>query len=131
MPDYRSCVEEELARNAHHARGLARDRRHRAVVPDPDHDVVGNPSPALGDPLQLAGRARCRVEVVPALDMEELLYTTAELAHEGKVRHWREAFESGTVRATGPPEILRLISSVVEKQEERTRTRRLKTRYGG
>ena len=42
-----------------------------------------------------------------------------ELAREGTIRHWREAFESGTVRATGPPEILRLIASVVEKQEER------------
>jgi quercetin dioxygenase-like cupin family protein len=31
------------------------------------------------------GRARARVQVVPALDMEELLCTTAELAHEGKV----------------------------------------------
>jgi quercetin dioxygenase-like cupin family protein len=29
--------------------------------------------------------ARARVEVVPALNMEELLYTTTELAHEGKV----------------------------------------------
>jgi quercetin dioxygenase-like cupin family protein len=29
--------------------------------------------------------ARVRVEVVPALDMEELLCTTAELAHEGNV----------------------------------------------
>jgi quercetin dioxygenase-like cupin family protein len=29
--------------------------------------------------------ARARVEVVPALDMEELLRTTAQLAHEGKV----------------------------------------------
>ena len=32
-----------------------------------------------------AETARVRVEVVPALDMEELLCTTAELAHEGKV----------------------------------------------
>jgi quercetin dioxygenase-like cupin family protein len=31
------------------------------------------------------GRARARVEVVPALDMEELLCTTATLAHEGNV----------------------------------------------
>jgi quercetin dioxygenase-like cupin family protein len=31
------------------------------------------------------GPARARVEVVPALDMEDLLYTTAELAHEGHV----------------------------------------------
>src|SRR3954451_15365827 len=51
-----------------------------------------------------------------------------ELAREGTIRHWREAFESGTVKATGPPEILRLISSVVEKQEERTRTRKLRVR---
>ena len=49
-----------------------------------------------------------------------------ELAREGTVRHWREAFESGTVRATGPTEILRLIQNVVEKQEERGRTRRAK-----
>jgi quercetin dioxygenase-like cupin family protein len=31
------------------------------------------------------GPARARVEVVPALDMEDLLCTTAELAHEGNV----------------------------------------------
>jgi quercetin dioxygenase-like cupin family protein len=31
------------------------------------------------------GTARARVEVVPALDMEDLLCTTAELAHEGNV----------------------------------------------
>jgi hypothetical protein len=50
------------------------------------------------------------------------------LVREGKVRHWREAFESGTVKASGPPEILRLIQNVVEKQEERGRTRKLRTR---
>jgi hypothetical protein len=51
-----------------------------------------------------------------------------ELAREGSIRHWREAFESGHVRATGPTEILRLIASVVEKQEERTRSRKLRAR---
>jgi hypothetical protein len=51
-----------------------------------------------------------------------------ELAREGTIRHWREAFESGIVRATGPTEILRLIASVVEKQEERTRSRKLRAR---
>ena len=51
-----------------------------------------------------------------------------ELAEEGKVRNWREAFESGTVKASGPPEILKLIQNVVEKQEERTRTRKLRSR---
>jgi imidazole glycerol phosphate synthase subunit HisF len=51
-----------------------------------------------------------------------------ELATEGKIRHWREAFESGHVKATGPSEILKLIQSVVEKQEERTRTPKLRVR---
>jgi len=49
-----------------------------------------------------------------------------ELAREGKIRHWREAFESGHVKATGPEEILKLIRSVVERQEERSRTRKLR-----
>ena len=51
-----------------------------------------------------------------------------ELAEDGRLRNWREGFESGTVKASGPPEILRLIQNVVEKQEERTRTRKLRTR---
>jgi hypothetical protein len=51
-----------------------------------------------------------------------------ELAQEGTIRHWREAFESGVVRATGPAEILRLIQNVVAKEEERTRTRKLRVR---
>jgi hypothetical protein len=51
-----------------------------------------------------------------------------ELAAEGKVRQWREAFESGTVKASGPAEILKLIQNVIEKQEERTRTRKLRQR---
>ena len=36
--------------------------------------------------------------------------------------------ESGTVTASGPAEILKLIQNVVEKQEERTRTRKLRSR---
>ena len=32
------------------------------------------------------------------------------------------------MKASGPPEILKLIQSVVVKQEERTRTRKLRTR---
>jgi hypothetical protein len=51
-----------------------------------------------------------------------------ELAKDGSIRHWREAFESGHVKASGPSEILRLIQSVVVKQEERTRTRKLRVR---
>jgi hypothetical protein len=51
-----------------------------------------------------------------------------ELASEGKIRHWREGFESGVVKATGPPEILKLIGSVVAKQEARAQSRKLRAR---
>jgi hypothetical protein len=51
-----------------------------------------------------------------------------ELAREGNIRHWREAFQTGHVKATGPAEILKLIQSVVERQEERSRTRKLRAR---
>ena len=51
-----------------------------------------------------------------------------ELAAEGKIRHWREGFESGVVKATGPAEILKLIASVVEKQEQRSASRKLRAK---
>ena len=45
--------------------------------------------------------ARARVEVVPALDMEQLLETTVELAHEGRVdaQGHAQAAAPGAVRA--------------------------------
>ena len=51
-----------------------------------------------------------------------------ELAKDNTIRHWRECFASGHVKASGPPEILKLIANVVLKQEERTRTLRLSAR---
>jgi hypothetical protein len=51
-----------------------------------------------------------------------------ELARDNTIRAWREAFASGTVKATGPEEILRLIASVVQRQEDRTRSRKLRAR---
>jgi hypothetical protein len=68
----------------------------------------------------IASDAKVRLSV-PRADFNEL-------AVEGTIRHWREAFQVGHVRATGPPEILKLIQSVVERQEERTRTRKLRVR---
>ena len=47
-----------------------------------------------------------------------------ELAGEGNVRHWREAFEHGHAKAEGTEQILKLIRNVVERQEERGRTRK-------
>jgi hypothetical protein len=49
------------------------------------------------------------------------------LATEGHVRHWRDAFEHGHVKAEGSPEILRLIETVVARQEERARTRKVRS----
>ncbi len=51
-----------------------------------------------------------------------------ELAADGDIRHWREAFASCHVKASGLPEVLKLIANVVAKQEERTRTRKLRVR---
>ena len=47
-----------------------------------------------------------------------------ELATEGQVRDWRKAFELGHARAEGSEQILRLIAQVVERHEERARTRK-------
>ena len=49
-----------------------------------------------------------------------------ELAKDGKVADWREAFQYGQAKASGPTQILQLIERVVDKQEERTRLRRAK-----
>ena len=47
-----------------------------------------------------------------------------ELATKGSLRDWREAVETGSVKATGVPQVLKLIVNVVERQEERSRTRK-------
>jgi len=50
-----------------------------------------------------------------------------ELATKGRVKDWRAAFAHGDAKATGIEQVLRLIVSVVERQEERARTRRAKS----
>lgn len=44
------------------------------------------------------------------------------LATEGTASDWREAFETGHAKATGPDQILRLIEKVVARHDERART---------
>ncbi len=46
------------------------------------------------------------------------------MAKEAHIADWREAFMYGQAKATGVDQILKLIVHVVEKQEERQRTRR-------
>jgi len=46
------------------------------------------------------------------------------MAKEARIADWREAFTYGQAKATGVEQIMKLIVHVVEKQEERQRTRR-------
>ena len=67
----------------------------------------------------VASDARVRI-VVPRSHFNEL-------AAEGKVHHWHEAYEHGHVKFEGSPEILKLVANVVERQEERSRTRKVRS----
>lgn len=49
-----------------------------------------------------------------------------ELATKGRVKDWREAFAHGDAKATGVDQVMKLIVNVVERQEERSRTRKAK-----
>jgi len=48
------------------------------------------------------------------------------MAVDGKVPDWIEAFTYGQAKATGPPQILKLIANVVERHQDRQQTRRAK-----
>ena len=48
------------------------------------------------------------------------------LATKGHVRDWREAFTHGDAQATGIEQVMKLIVNVVDRQEERARTRKTK-----
>jgi hypothetical protein len=50
------------------------------------------------------------------------------MAKEAKLPDWIEAFTYGKAKATGPTQYLRLISSVVDKQQERERARTIRKR---
>ncbi len=42
-----------------------------------------------------------------------------ELAREGRLKHWIDAYEHGHVKVSGEPAILRLVGSVIERQRAR------------
>lgn len=50
------------------------------------------------------------------------------MAKEAKVVDWVEAFTYGKAKATGPTQYLRLISNVVDKQQERERIKTMRRR---
>jgi hypothetical protein len=53
-------------------------------------------------------------------------FFNAMVEHGAKVADWREAFHDGKAKASGVEQYLKLILTVVEKQEERDRLRRPK-----
>jgi hypothetical protein len=65
----------------------------------------------------IAPEARIRVEM-------RREFFNAMVEHKAKIADWREAFTYGQAKASGVEQYLRLIRNVVEKQEERNRTRR-------
>ncbi len=68
----------------------------------------------------IAADARVRLSM-----RREFFNTMVE--HGARVPDWREAFTYGQAKATGVEQYLRLIVSVVEKQEERNRTKRARS----
>ena len=70
----------------------------------------------------IAADAKVRVEMARAF--------FNEMAKDAKVPDWQEAFHYGQAKASGVEQYLRLIRQVVEKQEERNRTRRAKPHAG-
>jgi hypothetical protein len=73
--------------------------------------------PAIEVTKDIATDARIRV------DMQRAFFNSM-VEHEAKVADWREAFMYGQAKATGNPQFLKLIATVVEKQEERNRLRK-------
>src|SRR3954465_8074038 len=56
-------------------------------------------------------------------------FFNAMVENEAKVADWREAFTYGQAKATGVEQYMRLISNVVDKAEERQRTRRARSHW--
>ena len=73
--------------------------------------------PELQVRKDIAADARVRV------DMRRDFFN-AMVQNGARVADWREAFEHGQAKATGVEQYMKLIVNVVERQEERNRTRR-------
>jgi hypothetical protein len=86
-------------------RGRGDVQMFRIAVPGPEI------SKAEGDD------ARVRVEIQRA--------AFNDLATDGTVKKYREAYEAGHIRATGDPNIQKLIAQVLERHEARAGTRKV------
>ncbi|MDX6692161.1 MAG: hypothetical protein QOG15_3618 [Solirubrobacteraceae bacterium] len=89
-------------------RGRGDVQMYRVELGGKDHDLEVTKA--------IAEDARVRVE------MPRAFFNV--MAKEAHIADWREAFMYGQAKASGVNEIMKLIVHVVEKQEERQRTRR-------
>ena len=42
-----------------------------------------------------------------------------ELARDGRLRHWADAYERGHVKVTGDPAVIKLLANVIQRQRAR------------
>jgi hypothetical protein len=64
----------------------------------------------------------------PAADAEVILLAPRshfnELAKDGRLQHWRDAYENGYIRVAGREDKLKLIARVIEMHERREMTKK-------
>lgn len=91
-------------------------------------DMVGGRSDVQQFRLQLP-----EVQVTKDIGVDARIRVTmrraffnAMVEHDAKAADWREAFVNGQAKATGVEQYMKLIRTVVTKQEERDRLRRPK-----
>jgi len=106
-------------------------RRFLEEVPalEPIKLVVGVELRGKGDTQQFRlEMPALKVTKDPALDARVRVDMRREffnvMAREAKVPDWIEAFTYGQAKANGPDQFIKLIVNVVERQQERQRTRK-------
>jgi hypothetical protein len=106
-------------------------RRFLEEVPalEPIKLVVGVELRGKGDTQQFRlEMPALKVTKDPALDARVRVDMRREffnvMAREGRVPDWIEAFTYGQAKASGPDQFIKLIVNVVERQQERQRTRK-------
>jgi hypothetical protein len=106
-------------------------RRFLEEVPalEPIKLIVGVELRGKGDTQQFRlEMPALKVTKDPALDARVRVDMRREffnvMAREGRVPDWIEAFTYGQAKASGPDQFIKLIVNVVERQQERQRTRK-------
>jgi hypothetical protein len=61
----------------------------------------------------------------PRLDVSIPRSHFNELASEGKLKHWHEAFDQGQIKVGGDPQVQKLLGQVIERHEARARLKKV------